>query len=192
MRSNLGTRSVRIFLLGLAAAALAPALDFSYTAVVNGNAAPRWSRPIDPTPNDPNDLTAPTQIASGGNGGNVRYDAFTFVPTITGLYTIISNAIAPNWDNYIVLYQTTFNPATPLVNALAANDDYPIFGNVVGISRLNNVPLTAGTTYILVTTGYANNSAGSAANSISQVPEPGTYALVSLALVGLALLKRRS
>ena len=184
--------AVRALFCLLVLAIATPALDFSYSAVITGS-SPRWSRPVDPTPLDPNDVTPPTTIASGGTGGNVGYHVFSFVPTITGLYTIVSNAVAPNWDNYIVLYRNTFNPAAPLVNAIGANDDYPVFGNVIGISRLNNVALNAGTTYFLVTTGYSNGSQGTASNSITQVvPEPGTYALVGAALIAIGLARRRS
>ncbi len=192
MRSVSVNPAIRALLVLVVVAMVAPALDFSYTAVISGS-SPRWARPVDPTPSNPNDVTPPTTIASGGTGGNVGYHLFSFIPTITGIYTIISNANAPNWDNYIVLYRNSFNPATPLVNAMGANDDYPVFGNVVGISRLNNVALTAGTTYFLVTTGYLNSSQGSASNSITQVvPEPGTYALVGLALAAMGVWGRRS
>lgn len=177
------------------------AIDFNYTAIINGS-SPLWRRPVDPTPLNPNDVTPPTTLATVGSGlgDNVRFHAFSFTVNLTGLYTFISNANAPNWDNYIVLYQGTFNPATPLVNAMGANDDYPIFGNVVGVSRLNNVSLTAGTTYHFVTTAYANGTVGTAANLISgpagslvtaSVPEPGTYALVGIALVVMGLVRRK-
>ncbi len=57
-----------------------------------------------------------------------------------------------NWDNFAILYNGTFTPATPLVNAVAYNDEFPgaAFATTAGVTY--NV--TAGVTYTFVTTSY--------------------------------------
>lgn len=84
--------------------------------------------------------------------------------TLSGTYAFISQALAPlNWDNFTVLYQGTFNAAAPLANVLIGNDDFAT--NSFGSSGFVNSP-TAGTSYIFVSTGFANANSGDFSNSI--------------------------
>ncbi len=166
--------------LVIAFATLSPlfAGSFSYTVVTTGQ--PTFNRPI-ASPFGP-----PTSLSPFGTA--VAYSARTFTVDQAGTYTFNSLSTSPvNWDNYTVLYKTSFNPSNPLLNAVNGNDDLGFIGQS-GFSST----LTIGT-YILVTTGYSNTDAGTANNSITgpgnitSTPEAGTMAMfgVGLILVGM-------
>jgi hypothetical protein len=135
----------------LALSSPAAAEVISYTGTTLGG--PTWNRPNTGNP--------PTTLS--GFATNVPYSAFTFSPTQSGNYNFLSLGTNPvNWDNFLVLYAGAFNPATPLANVVIANDDFP----TIGRAGFNNVPLTAGQSYTLVTTGFGNANAGAFTNSI--------------------------
>ncbi|MCS6774946.1 MAG: proprotein convertase P-domain-containing protein [Chloroherpetonaceae bacterium] len=124
----------------------------TYTGTTVGG--PRWQRPLAGNP--------PTGVSSLGN--NVPYHVQSFVAAETGAYDFLSLGTNPvNWDNFLVLYRTSFNPAAPLSNVIIANDDFPS----VGRSGFNGVNLIAGTTYHIVTTGFSNTSAGEFTNTVN-------------------------
>jgi hypothetical protein len=103
----------------------------------------------------PNVGNPPTTLASG-DGNNVYYDTLTFSPTVSGTYTITMTD--SSLDGFYVLYSPSFNPASPLTNALQAVDD--VNDLLPQITR----SLTAGTNYVLVTTSYDNLATGAYAN----------------------------
>lgn len=151
---------LRLLLLMLSVVSLAPAWTFNYSDTTSTE--PFWFRPAE-------DLSSVPII------GLSRYSAQSFVAPTTATYII--NSVATNplaWDNFIVLYQGSFNAGAALANAIAANDN---FGGV-GQSRIT-ASLTAGTTYHLVTTGYWLFSSGDFSNSISNTPEPATWLLLA-------------
>ncbi|MCS6776253.1 MAG: dockerin type I domain-containing protein [Chloroherpetonaceae bacterium] len=121
---------------------------------------PRFRRP---TGGNPPIALAPT---GGTNGNNVPYHVYTFVPAETRQYRIVSTTQAPLWDNFIVLYRGEFQPASPLTNVMAANDD---FGNTTR-AGIDAVPLTAGQTYTIVVTGFSNTSQGAFETTITPLP----------------------
>jgi hypothetical protein len=82
----------------------------------------------------------------------VYYQSQAFVPSVTGSYTFDGFF---DGDGYGALYQTSFDPASPCTNFLLANDD----GNV-GLDPRLTLNLTAGVTYYLVTTTFANGAVG--------------------------------
>lgn len=127
------------------------------------------------------------------SGSSVNYQTLEFTVTATGSYDFVSTATG-GWDNFLFLYGPSFNPATPLVNGLIGNDDFPGIGTS-GFS----FSLTAGSSYIVVTTGFETGlDFGAYANSITGpgnvnvVPEPGTYGLMALGLAVVGFAARRS
>lgn len=127
-------------------------------------------------------------------GQNVRYDALEFTVNVSGSYDFLSLA-AGNWDNFLFLYSPSFSPAAPLLNGVIANDDLISIGR----AGFNGVALAAGTPYVLVTTGFEATDFGAFTNTISgpgiatPVPEPGTWGLMALGLLGMgAWVRRRS
>lgn len=97
---------------------------------------------------------------SGIGSSRVHYKAFTFTPTSTGLVTIetMGGTITGGFpfDTYFALYKNSFDPGLPANNFFVGNDDGAalLYG-----SKLIET-LTAGTTYILVISTYANDQTG--------------------------------
>ena len=126
----------------------------SYTGTTNGG--PTFNRPVDNGTSTPNALS--------GSATAVHYDAHTFSAPASGPYKFLSSSVSPAvWDNYLLLYEDSFNPASPLTNCRIANDDLTGTGTA-GFTYT----LTAGHTYTFVTTGYKNSDSGTFSNSISQ------------------------
>ena len=108
----------------------------------------------------------------------VHYDAFSFAVAEQDYYAISSEQ---NFDGYLVLYEGSFDPENPAENVVAFNDDFGTSfdpDNIPpGISGLI-LELMPDTTYVLVTTAYAGQTAedfalGNYANSIvGGQPEP--------------------
>jgi len=130
-------------------------------------------------------------------GTDVAYDTFAFSVDTAGTYTFRSFAlpVATPWDNFLFLYQGSFNPSNALSNGLIGNDDF----NSIGRSGFD-ITLSTGVAYVLVTTGFGNEDAGRYLNLIrgpgnitAPVPEPETYALLlaGLAAVGFVARRRR-
>lgn len=105
----------------------------------------------------PNEGVPPTATATG----NKYYQAFTIVPTVSGSYQIDHTNTA---DAFLVLYSSPFTPATPLVNAIAANDD------AVGLNSRIVTNLTAGQTYIIVATTFASTTTGTGTVIVTSTP----------------------
>jgi hypothetical protein len=173
----LGVKKITVagagFALGLATlSSIAPkaqAAIISYPGTTVG--APTWTRPNEGTP--------PT--ANTGTGTAVSYSSYAFNVDAPGTYNFLSvSTTPPFWDNYTFLYRNTFNPSTPLVNAIVGNNNVLVPG-ASGFST----SLAAGINYFFVTTGNTNASAGEFRNfiegsgnilagSVTAVPEPGT------------------
>ena len=149
---------------------------FTFNTVTTGQ--PKFNRPYD------NGTTAPPTFLSA-IGTNVSYLSTSFIVGTSGSYSVTSISTVPaNWDNFIILYAGSFNPAAPLTNAVILNDD---LGGVIGKAGFT-VSLTSGVHYFLVTTGFANSDAGTAINTvtgpgtITAAPEPGTLLIMTAGL----------
>jgi hypothetical protein len=168
----------------------AQAATFTYSGTTLG--APTWNRP------EANGVNAPT-ILSTPLGTAVAYRSFGFTVSSSDNYTFSSIGSNPiNWDNYTFLYKNSFNPNTPLVNAIIGNDDNP----TIGLSGFTT-SLSPSVNYFLVTTGWRNTDAGTFTNTITNsglgtvsaiaataVPEPATI-LGTLAAFGYGAYSRR-
>lgn len=149
---------------------------------------PTWRRTA---PGNPPDRISGQN--AGTTGMTVPYSVFQFVVEQSGLYTFgstVSGATSPDdgaWDNFLVLYQNSFNPTRQLTNVLIAdttpNNGSPAFSQ----------QLTAQRNYFLVTTGRRVTDFGAFTNSISgsgqivAVPESNSMS-GTLAVIGIALL----
>jgi PEP-CTERM motif len=160
---------LRTILLLLALAGVAPAWEFTYSSTTATE--PFWFRPEE-------DLSGVPIL------GLSRYRSQSFVAPTTAFYTLTSIA-AGGWDNFIVLYQGSFNAFAPLTNAIAANDDFVSTGRARIATNL-----VGGTTYHLVTTGYWLLESGAFTNTISNTPEPATWLLMAFGC-GVLMLRRQ-
>jgi hypothetical protein len=165
--------------LSFAVASVAQAASFQ---VISGDtsSAPTFNRALE-------DLSALSAV-----GTNVRYHTYTFTVTVGGDYIFNTTAA---YDSFVFLYENSFDPADATTNAVIANDDL-ILGNSFAASGFETA-LTAGTTYVYVTTGFGNTDAGAYSTTIAgpaatvPVPEVQTYLMMALGLAGLAILRRR-
>ena len=148
-----------------------------------------------PTFNRPSSLTTLSGFAT-----DVAYEAVNIGVTVDGDYSVLSDQtnFGLRWDGYLLVYANSFNPASPLDNLIALNDDYfgaSLPGTGVGYSGLDAVTMSAADTYWIVTTGFGNDDFGPYQNSISGpgdvfiVPAPASLALLGLG--GLAAARRR-
>jgi hypothetical protein len=121
--------------------------------------------------------------------GPVAYSVQAFTVSASGAYDLTS---VQDYDGYIHLYANSFDAGDQLANLLAGNDDG---AGGIGTSDLLGRTLNAGTTYFLVTSGFAAGDEGTFTNTISGIgdvtiiPAPGALALVGLG--GLAAARRR-
>jgi len=124
--------------------------------------------------------------------GDFYYNVQDFAVSVDGVYTM--QGIDYEFDQYMILYQGSFDPVNPLVNALVANDD-----DGFGALSLISHSLDAGTQYYLVTTTFQelttvlqfrNEIDGPGTITLGDpqgVPEPSTMSLLALGLVALGV-----
>jgi hypothetical protein len=165
----------------LACATSANAATVTYSGSTVGD--PTWNRPIE-------DGSTLSPI-----GTAVPYSVQAFQVNSSGSYNFLS--LQTGFDGFLFLYSPTFSSTNPLASFVIANDDFPDIG-IFGFTSV----LTAGVSYFLVMTGFANDDAGSFINAItgngtislddgSDVPLPAALPLFAAALAGVAYLGRR-
>jgi hypothetical protein len=160
-------------LIGVTPAQAANFYNYSGTTI----GAPTWNRP------DANGDDTPIGLSDFATA--TPYSTFAFNIDTSGFYTVNVNANNNSFDPYAVLYQGSFDPNTPLLNAVIANDD-----GGPGQNSQFTTSLTSGTNYFLVTTGYDNDDFGNFTNTIKQsVPEP--FTIVGTLIGGTAALRMR-
>ncbi|MFN4064122.1 MAG: hypothetical protein ACK4JA_07960 [Parazoarcus communis] len=117
-------------------------------------------------------------------GTATPYSAYAFTVSTAGTYSFVSTA---RFDNFVLLYEGAFTSASPLQSALTANDDL-VTSDTSGFGA----ELSAGTSYVLVTTGYDNDAYGAFTNTIggpgliAAVPEVDSYLLMLSGLLAVA------
>jgi len=123
------------------------ALAFSYTG--SHASSPTFVRPS--ASSSDTFPTAPT----GSSGNTVPYGVNAYTPSATGYYNFYSSQ---DNDGFMHVYANTFNPASPLTNIVAGDDDWfgakPYTTSRTNHSFLRNVSLTGGTTYQIVTSNF--------------------------------------
>jgi hypothetical protein len=183
-RRLLKTKFLISFVVLASLCATAGILNYSDTTA----GGPTWNRPVQGNPPVP-----PLSIT----GTAVPYHVLSFVVDTSGSYDFLSTATVPaDWDNYLFLYANGFNPLDQYNGVLIGDDD---FSTTPGLSGFT-APLTAGTSYFLVTTGFENTSFGEFSNSVQgpgdfggpQVPEPATSSLIAAGLAFALFRLRRA
>lgn len=167
------------------------------------------------TTTDPvyNRLSSATSLSGVGNA--VAYDTYTFTAD-TAPYSVVIDATAggtgsaTGLDSYAFIY-STFNPATPLVGLVGADDDWvdpdgagpisgfdgsqiPSSGSFGPGTTASVLTLTPGATYTVVVTAFDNATLATGLGPYTLtitgavVPEPAT---ASAMIAAGALLRRR-
>ena len=141
-------------------------------AVILSSAAAAWAdsgatfygdTTLGNTFNRPASLSALSTI-----GTNVRYSAQPFFPN-SDANCLIHSVQEGDFDGYLLLYQGSFDPTSPLDNLIYLDDDGTLG---IGSSEIPadpadlSVPLSFSSDYVLVTTGYGNSSFGTFTNHI--------------------------
>ena len=168
----------RFAIAAAALAAVAPAQASVFALNGDTTGGPTFNRPLDGDP--------PAGLS--GVGTAVHYSTVTFTVGAAGNYLFSMSSIPPDYDPFLALYANSFDPSSPLTNALIANDDFST-GNVTLSGFFET--LTAGTTYVAVLTGFDNQDFGAFSFAIvgpgdiaASVPEPASWGLL---LVGLGM-----
>jgi len=200
----------RILVLSLALCSVGA---FAQTAFWNGD-----------TTGDPT-MARPLSLTTMSGTTATPYEATPFWVTVSGEYVFEGDGQAANGlthtDTFILVYSGAFNPATPLVNLIAGDDDFTgaftlLSGNGDAGFRSSRIALgdssnfggagtglnlTANNQYYAVMLGFANADFGTYRAAIGGgqgnvnlgvVPEPATMAALGLGVAALLRRRRKS
>ena len=109
-----------------------------------------------------------------------------------GSYNFRMTAALPTvLDTFLLLYAGAFNPASPLTNLVALNDDFVQGSTTSGSGFTFN--LAGGTAYTVVSTAFSNSSLGDYTTTVlpTPVPEPSTFGMLVLGLFAVGTAARR-
>jgi hypothetical protein len=151
-----------------------------YTVIGDTSGGPTFNRPASTT-------------SLSGAGTAVAYNTFLFSPAAGGSYTFLLNSTTANYDPALALYAGTFNPASPLTNLVAFNDDL-VSGNFTQSGF--NFTLNPALVYTAVITGFDNGDFGRYELTIANaaaVPETATWGMMILGfgMIGAAARSRK-
>lgn len=178
-----------LFAVMLVSAAILAGPVAAATTVFSGNTTggQTYNRPLSGRP--------PSSLSAVGTA--VRFVVTPFNVTVSGNYNFNNTS---TYDNFLGVYVGSFNPATPLINALAYDDDAGPGSNAF-ISALG---LTSGLNYFGVSSGFANTDFGAFTLTVDGpgniiggtaggVPEPASWAMLiaGFGLVGATMRRRR-
>ncbi len=113
------------------------------------------------------------------SGVNTRFSVQPFLPNADS-YCSIEGVQEGGFDGMLFLYHGSFNPADPLANLVALNDDST---NGSGSSRIQPLALDFNDNYFLVTAGYQGSGVGTYSNMIN-CDAPATRVLVGYGTFG--------
>jgi hypothetical protein len=100
-------------------------------------------------------FTRPNSGCSAGTS-TVAYDIFEIAVDTTGTYTMEGLAGGTLSDPLLVVYQSSFDPASPTTNCIAWNDDQAF----MNFLPLVSTTLTANTPYLLIITTFSSGQYG--------------------------------
>ena len=113
--------------------------------------------------NRTNDGLPPTALSSTANA--TPYSVFKVTVPTSGIYNFDVTTTTGGYDPCTALYSGSFNPSTPLINVIAANDNKPTAAN----SGFDNIALNSGVEYFLVVSGFDNADSGNFTGTVSGV-----------------------
>lgn len=94
----------------------------------------------------------------------VRFSVQPFFPNEDS-ECLITSIQEEDFDGYLFLYRNDFDPANPLANLIALDDDGPDFAR--GQSRIDALPLLISDNYYLVTAGFDGSEIGTFSNQVA-------------------------
>ncbi|MEO5698666.1 MAG: PEP-CTERM sorting domain-containing protein [Burkholderiaceae bacterium] len=121
-------------------------------------------------------------------GTAVHYDQLAIVGATPGAYDFRMVAVpGGSFDTFLALYAGGFDPAAPLTNLVAFNDDFTNIASGSGFSY----DIAGGVTYTVISTAFSNTGLGDYTTTVvstvtTAVPEPATYGLMVLGLFAVA------